>query len=177
MGYSMTIKTIFLDRDGVINIDKNYLYKIIDFEFIDGIFEVCLHFQKLGYKLIIITNQSGIDRGLYSKNDYHKLTNWMILQFKKKNIEILDVFHCPHIDKSNCKCRKPKPGMLLEAKNKYNINMAQSWMIGDNERDILAAKLAGVSNSILVTSQQPKSLTSDAHVIVNSILDLKEIIN
>ena len=97
MGYSMTIKTIFLDRDGVINIDKNYLYKIIDFEFIDGIFEVCLHFQKLGYKLIIITNQSGIDRGLYSKNDYHKLTNWMILQFKKKNIEILDAVSYTHL--------------------------------------------------------------------------------
>ena len=82
----MPIKTIFLDRDGVINKDINYLHKIDDFEFIDGIFDACLYFQSLGYKIIIITNQSGISRGYYSQNDYLKLTNWMLNQFKNHGI-------------------------------------------------------------------------------------------
>ena len=92
----MPIKTIFLDRDGVINKEVNYLNKIDDFEFIDGIFDACLYFTNLGYKLIIITNQSGISRGFYSESDYQKLTQWMIDQFENKNINILDIFHCPH---------------------------------------------------------------------------------
>ena len=77
----MPIKTIFLDRDGVINKEVNYLNKIDDFEFIDGIFDVCLYFTNLGYKIIVITNQSGISRGLYSESDYKKLTKWMLCLF------------------------------------------------------------------------------------------------
>ena len=92
----MAIKTIFIDRDGVINKEINYLHKIEDFEFIDGIFDACLHFQSLGYKIIIITNQSGISRGYYTESDYQKVTQWMLNQFKYKNIKILDIFHCPH---------------------------------------------------------------------------------
>ena len=127
----MPIKTIFLDRDGVINKDINYLHKIDDFEFIDGIFDVCLYFQSLGYKIIIITNQSGISRGYYSHSDYQKVTQWMLDQFRYKNINILDVFHCPHGPDSTCDCRKPKPGMFLKAKDKHNTNIEKSWLIGD----------------------------------------------
>ena len=92
----MTIKTIFLDRDGVINKEIEYLYKIKDFQFIDGIFESCIHFQRLGYEIIIVTNQSGISRGYYSEEDYQKITQWMINKFNKNTIKILDIFHCPH---------------------------------------------------------------------------------
>ena len=92
----MSIKTIFLDRDGVINKEVNYLYKIDDFEFTDGIFDACLHFLNLGFKIIIITNQSGISRGFYNESDYQKITQWMLAQFENKYINILDVFHCPH---------------------------------------------------------------------------------
>ena len=171
----MSIKTIFLDRDGVINKEVNYLFKIDDFEFIDGIFKTCLYFQNLGYKIIIITNQSGISRGYYTVSDYQKLTQWMLEQFQYKNVDILDVFHCPHGPDSNCDCRKPKPGMFLKAKAKHNIDMEKSWMIGDKERDITAANRAGIQNTILLKSSN-KIDKSKANFFLDSIQRAKQII-
>ena len=166
----MTIKSIFLDRDGVINKEINYLNKIEDFEFISGVFEACQYFENLDYKIIIITNQSGISRGYYTENDFQIITNWMINQFKKNDINILDVFHCPHMPNSNCNCRKPMPGMLLEAKNKHNINMKNSWMIGDQKADIIAANTAGITNTILVRSgHKINKADSNAKYILDSI--------
>ena len=173
----MTIKTIFLDRDGVINKEKNYLYKIEDFEFINGVFEACRYFTNLEYKIIIITNQSGISRHFYTENDYVNLTKWMINQFNNNDINILDIFHCPHEPKSNCNCRKPNPGMFLEAKTKYNIDMKSSWMIGDRENDIIAANNAGIHNTILVKSgHKVNEEKSNAKFIIESIYQSKEII-
>ena len=173
----MAIKTIFLDRDGVINKDVNYAYKIVDFEFIDGIFEVCIYFQNLGYKIIIVTNQSGISRGYYSENDFQTLTNWMLTQFKKNDINILDIFHCPHSPDSHCNCRKPKPGMLLNAKHKHNINMQNSWIIGDKETDIIAGISSGITNTILVKSgHKIDELNSKAKYIISSIQQANKII-
>ena len=173
----MPIKTIFLDRDGVINKEVNYLHKIDDFEFIDGIFKTCLYFQNLGYKIIIITNQSGISRGYYTESDYQKLTQWMLNQFKYKNINILDVFHCPHGPDSTCDCRKPNPGMFLQAKAKHNTDMTVSWMIGDKERDIIAANKAGINNTIMLkTDHKLNQSSSNAKIIVDSILQTKQVI-
>ena len=92
----MAMKTIFLDRDGVINHEVNYLHKISAFKFIDGVFEACISFKNLGYEIIIVSNQSGIGRGYYSENDYQILTKWLTSRFKEKRIDILDSFHCPH---------------------------------------------------------------------------------
>ena len=173
----MTIKTIFLDRDGVINKDVNYAYKIVDFEFIDDIFEVCIYFQKLGYQIIVITNQSGIHRGYYSDNDFQILTEWMLDQFTQKGVNLLDFFYCPHGPKSNCKCRKPQPGMLLEAKAKHNIDMEHSWMIGDNEIDIIAANKAGINNTILLKIDHKfNQSSSNAKIILDSLLQTKQAI-
>ena len=173
----MPIKTIFLDRDGVINKEVKYLNKIDDFEFIDGIFDVCLYFQNLGYKIIIVTNQSGIYRGYYTEHDYQKVTQWMLTQFANEDINILDIFHCPHGPDSTCNCRKPKPGMFLTAKTKYNIDMKNSWMIGDKEVDVIAANAAGIDNTILVRSgHRIDESNSEASFFLDLIQQSKQII-
>ena len=173
----MPIKTIFIDRDGVINKEKNYLFKIEDFEFISGVFKACLHFNKLDYKIIIVTNQSGISRGYYSIEDFEKLNDWMLIEFKKHHVDILDVFYCPHSPSDKCNCRKPKAGMFISAKNKHNINMNNSWMIGDSERDIAAASKAGITNTILVRSgHKIDEGNSKAKFHLNSIKEIIDII-
>ena len=173
----MTIKSIFLDRDGVINKEINYLHKIEDFEFIDGVFEVCIYLQSLKYQLIIVTNQSGISRQFYTENDYQIITKWMINQFKKNDIKIFDVFHCPHGPNSNCTCRKPKPGMFIDAQIKHNIDMQNSWMIGDKEIDITSANSAGISNTILLRSgRKTGEFKSNAKYILDSIRQASQVI-
>ena len=173
----MSIKTIFLDRDGVINKEVNYLHKIEDFKFIEGVFDACQFYEKLKFKIIIVSNQSGISRGYFKEEEYQILSRWMLKIFKEKHINILDIFHCPHGPNSNCECRKPKPGMFFQAMEKYNIDFNKSWMIGDKETDIQAANLAGISNTILVKSGhliEPEK--SNALFIIDSIKDSIKII-
>ena len=170
----MSTKTIFLDRDGVINKEVGYLHKIEDFKFIEGVFDSCLYFQSIGYQIIIVTNQSGIDRGYYGESDFHIVNNWMLKQFKNQGIEILDVFYCPHGPESNCDCRKPKPGMFNQARDKHNIDMGDSWMIGDKEADITAANAAGIENTVLVKSGHAiDERNSNAKFILDSINQVK----
>ncbi|MEA2110902.1 MAG: D-glycero-beta-D-manno-heptose 1,7-bisphosphate 7-phosphatase [Campylobacterota bacterium] len=160
---------LFLDRDGVINIEKNYLHKIEDVEFVAGIFELCRYYQELGYLIIVVTNQSGIARGMYGEKDFEILSNWMIEQFKKERIEITCIFHCPHHPdfSGDCECRKPKPKMLLDAQKSYDIDMQKSMMIGDSERDIEAAIRAGVGQTVLLT--QKSDISSQADHIVQEL--------
>ena len=138
---------------------------------------ICLYFQTLNYQIIIVTNQSGIDRGYYNKNDFDTVNNWMLEQFKNQNINILDVFFCPHGPDSNCDCRKPKPGMFIQACDKHNIDMENSWMIGDKEADITAANAAGIRHTILVKSGHAiDEKNSNAKFILDSIDQVKTII-
>ena len=163
-------KAVFLDRDGVINKEIEYLHKAEDFIFINGVFKSCKYFQSIGYKIIVITNQSGIARGYYSESNFQSLTDWMIDQFTKQDITILDVFFCPHGPNSTCNCRKPKPGMLHKARNKFDINMKASWMIGDKETDVKTANAAGINNTILVKSGHAIDETkTNAKYILKSI--------
>lgn len=144
-------KALFLDRDGVINVEKNYVYKIEDFEFIEGIFELVRSYQEKGFLIIVITNQSGIGRGYYTEEDFHKLNNWMIEQFKQKGIIITEVYYCPYHPThgkgeylKDSFDRKPNPGMILKAQEKYDIDLSQSVLIGDKESDIEAGRNAGI---------------------------------
>lgn len=150
----MLSKALFLDRDGVINIEKNYIYKISDFEFIDGVFETCKYFQDKGYLIIIITNQAGIARDLYTKDDFNILTDWMLEKFNKECIKITDVYYCPHHPKftGECQCRKPNPGMILDAQKKYNIKLDDSILVGDKISDINAGINAGITKNYLIST-------------------------
>jgi D-glycero-D-manno-heptose 1,7-bisphosphate phosphatase len=144
------IKAAFLDRDGVINIDKGYVYKIEDFEFKDGIFELLKLLQSIGFTLFVITNQSGIARGYYTLEDFKKLTGHMLDELKKRGIEIKEVAFCPHHPNDKCNCRKPKPGMILDLAKKYNIDLKNSILIGDKLSDIEAGKNAEIAKAYLV---------------------------
>ena len=165
-------KAIFLDRDGVVNEEIGYLHKIQDFKFIDGIFKACNYFQSKGFLIIIITNQSGIARGYYKEDDFKILNNWMNNQFKNQGVNIIDTFFCPHAPNDLCNCRKPKPGLILDAILKYNIDKTQSWLIGDKETDIKAANLAGISNTVLVkTGHKIDENKTNAKYILKSIAE------
>lgn len=164
-------KALFLDRDGVVNVEKNYLHKIEDFELLDGIIEVCRTYQEQGYLIIIVTNQSGIARGYYTEDDFAILSRWMIGHFKELGITITRIYHCPHHESidGQCECRKPEPGMFLRAKGEYDLDMASSVMIGDNERDIEAALKAGVGHNIRLSHE---AAVSQADKIIRSLREL-----
>jgi len=164
-------KALFLDRDGVINIDKSYLYKIEEFEFCDGIFELLNHAVKLGYLLFVVTNQSGIGRGYYSEADFLKLTDWMVKEFEKREIPIQKVYYCPHHPNQKCNCRKPEAGMFLQAKREFDIDMKSSWMIGDKESDMTAAKKADIPNTVCINNN-----CKNAKYRVNSLFDIIDLI-
>ncbi len=156
----MRKKALFLDRDGVINIEKNYLYKKEDFEFIDGVFELCRFFQKQGFLIFVVTNQSGIARGFYTQEDFLKLTAWMEKEFEKNGVHIEKTYFCPHHPDITgvCACRKPQPGMLLQAAKKFDVDLENSVLIGDKQRDIEAAYNAGLKKTYLFDGKRIKNL-------------------
>jgi D-glycero-D-manno-heptose 1,7-bisphosphate phosphatase len=167
-------KAVFLDRDGVINIDRAYVSKIEDFEFCEGVFETLRYFQSLGYLLIIVTNQSGIGRGYYTDEDFQKLTSWMREELLHVNIKIDAVYHCPHAPEAHCNCRKPKSGMFEEAIKAFAIDVTHSWMIGDKPSDIEAAHGIGITQTILIGNGVQNT---QAKYCVNFLLDTINLIN
>ena len=156
------LKAVFLDRDGVINQDTSYVHKISDFHFLPGVFQACRDINRAGFVIIIVTNQAGIGRGLYTEEDFSVLCEWMLDCFKSENIEITNIYHCPHHPvhglgdyKVECDCRKPNPGMLKRAIRDHNIDPKRSYLIGDKLSDIQAGMLAELNHCYLVKSSQP----------------------
>ncbi|HPT21477.1 MAG TPA: HAD family hydrolase, partial [Bacteroidales bacterium] len=137
-------KALFLDRDGVINVEKNWVYRIEDFEFTEGIFDLCKKYSENGYLIIVITNQAGIAKGFYTESDFLKLTEWMNNQFLKKGILITKVYYCPHHPDftGKCTCRKPEPGMILQATKEFSLDISECVLIGDKESDLEAGRNA-----------------------------------
>lgn len=145
------MKVLFLDRDGVINKDVSYLYRIEDLVWMPGISTGLKLAIADGYKIIVVTNQSGVARGYYSENDVKNLHCYMQEELKKYGIDILDFFYCPHLKDGqiepyniDCLCRKPKAGLLEMASGKYDIDISKSFLIGDSDRDIKAAQSFGI---------------------------------
>ncbi|MGL4671900.1 D-glycero-beta-D-manno-heptose 1,7-bisphosphate 7-phosphatase [Cetobacterium sp.] len=178
-------KVIFLDRDGTINVEKSYLHKWEDFEFEKNVIDGLKELKKMGYEFIVVTNQSGIARGYYSEDDLKALNNEMVKELKKHDIDILECYYCPHhpekgLDqyKKNCDCRKPNPGMLLEGIKKYNVDIGNSFMIGDKKSDLEAGKKAGLK-SILILTGYGKNIEDDVkkeYLIGKDLLDISKII-
>lgn len=163
----MRSKALFLDRDGVINLDKSYVYKVEDFEFNEGIFENLLRFQQAGFLLIIVTNQAGIGRGYYTEDEFWALTAWMAEQFEAHGIRIANVYFCPYHPvhgigeyKQDAFCRKPNPGMILQAMREFQLDLASSVIIGDKESDIEAGLRAGIGTTILIRDCEASSTTA-----------------
>lgn len=141
-------KALFLDRDGIVNIDKGHVYKISDFEFTPYVFDIIKKFPD--YKIVIVTNQAGIAKGLYGVKDYEILNEYMIAKFKEKGVNISGTYYCPHKDEDNCDCRKPKPGLFLKAAHDLNIDLENSVAIGDKMSDLIAAHNAGIKTLYFV---------------------------
>ncbi|HBH35117.1 MAG TPA: D,D-heptose 1,7-bisphosphate phosphatase, partial [Gammaproteobacteria bacterium] len=120
--------------------------------------------QQQGYMLIIVTNQSGIGRGYYTEDDFQQLTTWMKAELAQHGVIIDAVFHCPHTDSDHCQCRKPKPGLFLQAIEKFDVDCDNSWVVGDSERDIEAAVAAGIGNTVFFDPDNNK-ITSAQHKI------------
>lgn len=127
-------KALFLDRDGIINVDKSYVFKFSDIVWMAGIIELIKFAKSNNYLVIVLTNQSGIDRGYYQESDVIKLHQEMSDYLKSKGAEVDDWFYCPDLDSYD---RKPNPGMMIKARDKYNIDLSKSFMIGDKESDVL----------------------------------------
>jgi D-glycero-D-manno-heptose 1,7-bisphosphate phosphatase len=149
-------KALFLDRDGVVNVERHYVHRTEDFEFVEGIFELCRRARELGYLLIIITNQSGIARGYYGEDDFHALTAWMKGQFGRQGIDIAAVYYSPfHPEagiggyRAESFDRKPNPGMILRAARDFDLDLTQCILVGDRACDMQAAMAAGVGMKVL----------------------------
>ncbi len=167
--YFEKTKALFLDRDGIINVDHGYVYKIDDFEFVDGIFDLVKLFTDAGYMIFIVTNQSGIGRGYYSEEDFTMLTEWMIQKFNDENITIEKVYHCPHSPEDKCHCRKPETGMIEQALKEHTLDLSHSWMIGNKQSDIDLAVNAGIGFKIAIDSKN----IENADYVFNTIRECK----
>jgi len=170
----MKTKALFLDRDGIINLDHGYVYKIEDFEFTEGIFDLLHLFSKQGYLFFIVTNQSGIGRGYYTQEEFDTLTQWMLKQFKVQGITIEEVQYCPHTPQKHCTCRKPETGMIDAILERYTLDLGNSWMMGDKQSDIDLATNAGIGSTIAIGKRAIKGATLSFSNILNCKRFLEE---
>ncbi len=158
-------RALFLDRDGVINVEKNYLHRKEEVEFVDGIFDLVRTANAAGFLVVVVTNQAGIGRGYYSEDDFHALSAWMSEQFRNHGGRIDGIYFCPHhpehgvgLYRRECDSRKPGPGMLLRAARELGIDLHASLMIGDRLTDMEAARAAGVPTRFLLAGNEEADL-------------------
>ena len=181
---SMNNKAVFLDSDGTINKDKHYLYKVSEFEYLEGVIGGLKKLYDYGFILVIITNQSGIARGYYSEADYYSLDAWMKKDLNDKGIEIKASYFCPHLPNgivprysTECGCRKPKTELFWKAAKDLNIDMNRSYAVGDKLRDLCICEESGVKGILLSDDSYNDSkytVCPDWDGIVNYIIKNEE---
>ena len=170
----MSVAAAFLDRDGVINVDSGYVGRWEDFEYLPEAIEGLKQLQSAGFKLFVVTNQSGIARGFYTEDDFLALTKAMTADLSARGVTLAAVYYCPYLEDADLESyrvtsdlRKPEPGMLLKAAQDHDIDLAQSIMVGDKVSDMVAAERAGVPDRYHVTEGEPH----DASTKVSSLLE------
>ena len=178
---TQSVPAIFLDRDGTINIDTGYVYEVDRFEFIEGVIDAMRELKAMGFALVLVTNQSGIARGLFTEADFENLTEWMDWSLADRDVELDGIYYCPHHPegiveefRQTCDCRKPQPGMLLSAQEFLHIDMASSYMVGDKIEDMQAAQAALVGTKVLVRTGKPVTAEAEAAAdwVLNSLAEL-----
>jgi D-glycero-D-manno-heptose 1,7-bisphosphate phosphatase len=148
---SICNRVVLLDRDGVINHDSTaYIKSCAEFIFLPGSIEAIRYLTVHDFKIIVITNQSAVGRGMISESELNRIFDHMIAAVTDGGGRITDIFHCPHHPEDNCRCRKPETGLIQRAQRKYGFDIDRAWMVGDSTRDIECAKNAGCGRSILV---------------------------
>ncbi len=164
---------LILDRDGVVNEDCGYLWRVADCRFVTGIFAMTREFARRGFAVVIATNQAGIARGYYGESDFHTLMDWMRAEFRRHDVTIDAVYHCPYHPtegigdyRRTSAWRKPEPGMLLQAARDFGLDLARSWCVGDKATDIEAGRAAGVGTLVLHDPAQRETQRRGDHWVV-----------
>ena len=155
-------KALFLDRDGVVNHDDGYTHRVDDVRYMDGVFDFCRRAKASGFLIFIITNQAGIARGYYSEAQFHRLMQAMQARFEKEGAGLSGYYFCPHHPEftGECSCRKPRPGMILQAAREHGLALGESMLIGDKPSDIEAGRAAGVGRCEMFDGTWPEIVTS-----------------
>jgi D-glycero-D-manno-heptose 1,7-bisphosphate phosphatase len=174
----------FLDRDGVVNLDRGYVFRAADFEFVPGTLDAARELRSMGLALVIVTNQSGIARGYYDVEQYHALTEWMKQVFAVHGAPLDGVYFCPHHAsegsppyRQQCNCRKPAPGLLLDAARDLGLDLQRSVLFGDKATDLQAALAAGIPHRVLLGTdgrEEPADLPSDGDLATARYRSLAE---
>jgi len=146
-------KAVFLDRDGTINVDYGYVGKVEKFELLPRVRDALKLLQEKGFLLFVISNQSGVNRGYYTQEDLQAVHDKMVAEFGKDGVVFSEAFYCLHRPDERCACRKPSPKAVRDIARKYDIDLAQSFFIGDKETDVLTGKNAG-TKTVLVSSER-----------------------
>ncbi|MBI4137966.1 MAG: D-glycero-beta-D-manno-heptose 1,7-bisphosphate 7-phosphatase [Candidatus Sungbacteria bacterium] len=174
---ALAVRAVFLDRDGTINNngEKGYTYRVEDFRFLPGVIPALQRLSKTDYKIIVVTNQSGIARGYYTEAQMHTLHRWMTQTLKQKGGRIDRVYHCPHAPEDSCDCRKPKIKMFLRAVKDFGISLDKSWFVGDGETDVIAGREANIK-TIKIGARMPRSLKLEPHGYAKDLDDAVSLI-
>ena len=174
----MSVAAAFLDRDGVINVDSGYVGRWENFEYLPDVIQGLTLLQSAGYKLVVVTNQSGIARGYYSEDDFLLLTETMKADLENKGVVLTAVYYCPYLDDAdlepyrvNSELRKPEPGMLLKAAQDHDIDLSRSIMVGDKVSDMVAAERAGVPDRYHVTEGEPHEASTKVRSLLEAALE------
>lgn len=177
----MSRKALFLDRDGVVNVEIGYLHLIEDVKFVPGIFSLCRTAMQLGYRLVIVTNQAGIARGFYTEADFERLMFWMRGELSFQGVELDAVYYCPYHPehgigeyKREHEDRKPDIGMLKRAEREFGISLAESILVGDRCSDIAAANKAGLKQAFLVTGTEEETGCQGEYLAVQQLLQIEQ---